>query len=361
MPTSDQTNRITRAIGRYLAGVYSGDVGLQEMHLSGTGVIAELESRLCNHYGMKHALTVSNATTGLFLIGIALDLHGVSFITSPYTYGGSLAGWMMLGNKPTFCDIEADILALSADDARNSITTRTKALLTTDIYGIPADMESLRKLADEHGLWLISDAAQSLGAKRNGKPASSQADALVVSFTIGKTVSVGEGGAILTNNSDLYEKLLWYGSHPYRQKRELGLNLQNEVAFNCRPHPLSVIWANSIFDEALKKLKARQRECLRIIRVLNAIGLTETIDFEDRDIMPSFFRLTAAWNSRAQEKRLVKAAMMDFGLNLSLSAAPVRLLYRQPAFIAQYGQFLNRSRHCPEAERQEKIRFCINS
>ena len=148
---------------------------MSDAHLQGIGAIAELEARLRKVYGMKHALTVANATLGLLAIGQSLGLSCSEFVTTPYTYGASLAGWLWLGNRPVFADIDPQTLALDPEAARRTITAKTKAILAVDLFGIPADMAALRRLADEFGIWYIADAAESLGAYRSGRPASSMA------------------------------------------------------------------------------------------------------------------------------------------------------------------------------------------
>jgi perosamine synthetase len=329
---------------------------MSDAHLFGIGAIAKLEARLRDFYGMKHALLVANATLGLLAIAKALDLAESDFVTTPYTYGATLAGWLWLGNRPVFADIDPHTLTLDPRPVRQAITSRTKAILAVDLFGIPADMAALRRLADEFGIWYIADAAQSLGAYRDGRPASSLADALVVSFTVGKTIFAGEGGAVLTNHDALYEKLLWYTQHPERQRRELGLNLVNEFALNARIHPIAAQCADGVFQDSLKRLKKRQRQCYTYIGKLNSLGLTEPIRFREEGIEPSFFRLTAAWKGKAHEARLVKQLGPVFVTEL-----PIRLLYQQPAFITQYGRRFTTAPQCPEAERQHAKRFCLIS
>jgi perosamine synthetase len=329
---------------------------MSDAHLQGIGAIAKLEARLREFYGVKHALSVANATLGILAVAQALGLSGKEFVTTPYTYGASLAGWLWLGNRPVFADIDPQTLALDPEAARRAITAKTKAILAVDIFGIPADMAALRRLADEFGIWYIADAAQSLGAYRNGRPASSMADALVVSFTVGKTIFAGEGGAILTNHDALYEKLVWYTQHPERQRRELGINLVNEFALNARIHPLAAQCANAVFDQSLARLREHQRQCFIYICKLNALALTEPIRFKEEGIEPSFFRLTAAWKGKPGEAALVK----QLG-SISLAEPPIRLLYQQAAFIAQYWRRFKTAPRCPEAERQTTRRVCVIS
>jgi perosamine synthetase len=329
-----------------------------DFHLVGTGAVADLEEKLRQHYGMRYALCVSNATTGLLAVALALNLRRTEFITTPYTYGASLAGWLILGNCPVFADIDPQTLTLAPEAIPRCITPRTKAILAVDIFGNPADTRALRRVADEHGLWYIADAAQSLGARREGAPASSLADALVVSFTIGKTLCAGEGGAILTNHAALYEKLVWFTQHPARQRRDLGLGLDNEFALNGRVHPWAAAWAAARFEESLARLREHQRRCFELIKVLNATAITEPIEFRQQDIEPSFFRLTAAWCGRPDEGRLLRE-LATAGMRVRVVPPPIRLIYHQPAFLAQYGRRLRKQPRCPEAEHQAKTRFCL--
>jgi perosamine synthetase len=286
-----------------------------------------------------------------------LDLKGSEFITTPYTYGASLAGWLLLNNLPVFADIDPGTLTLDPDSIRWRITRRTKALLAVDIFGNPADAPAIRKLADEAGLWYVADAAQSFGAFRDGRPASSLADAFVVSFTTGKPIFAGEGGAVLTDNRDLYEKLIWYSQHPYRQRRDISLQFDNEFGINGRIHPLAAIWANATFDESLDSVIRRRIECFGMIDVLNSTGLTEEIDFKERRIEPAFFRLSAAWKKKPQVAALLRE-LQQSGIYASLEDPPVRLIYQQPAFLAQYRRSGAAGR-CPVAERQARLRFCV--
>jgi len=328
----------------------------QTNQLTGSGAIAELERKLREHYSMRHALCVSNGTTGLLAIALALGLRGSEFITTPITYGGTLSGWLLLGNRPVFADVEADTLVLDPGSVRRRLTQRTRALLAVDIFGVPCDAAALRRIADEYGIWYIADAAQSFGARRDGRPASAAADALVVSFTNGKCLDAGEGGAVLTNRSDLYDKLVWWTQHPHRQHRDLGLTVENEFALNGRIHPSAAIRANASFTGSLKHLRVRQRQYFKALQSINRSGFTEPVDLQRRNIEPAFFRLTAAWKHTPQPDML-QAHLRQDGFATELLPGPVRLVYDQAAFVAHYGK--RATPGCPVAEGQAGRRFAV--
>lgn len=326
--------------------------------LSGRGAIAALEERLRAHYDKRHALCLSSATTALHALALALDLRGAEFVTTPYTYGASLAGWLLERNRPVFADIEADTLTLDARAVAARVTRRTRALLAVDIFGVPCDDGALRRVADAHGLWYAADASQSFGATRDGRPASALADALVLSFTTGKPLDAGEGGAVLTDHDELYEKLLWFTQHPERQRRELGLGVWNEFGLNGRMHPLAARLASRRFDAALDHVRTRQERSFQIIEAMNRSSLTEPIDFWERRILPSFFRLTGSWRRKPRPRNL-EANLACLGWHVHLGRPPVTLVYQQPAFRAQYGHLVDSTAECPVAERQWRRRVSV--
>lgn len=329
-----KTQKALTAIINYWQEV-SNDKGLAEQHLAGAGAVFELETKLKNHYGKKYALCVSNATTGLLAVALGLNLKQEEFITTPYTYGASLAGLLLLKNYPIFAGVDRQTLTLEPEAVRHQITPKTRAILGVDIYGNPCHQIALRQIADDYGLWYIADAAQSLGAYRQGIPASSLADALVVSFTVGKSVFAGEGGAILTDNSELYQKLVWFTQHPYRQKRDIGLFLTNEFALNGRIHPLAAVIANAVFEDSLQQLKQHQNWNFKVIEALNEIGLTERINFQTHQIIPSFFQFVVKWHQEAREKDLFKE-LHQRNIAVNLEPLAMQPLFKHPAFGAEY-------------------------
>lgn len=325
--------------------------------LSGSGAVVELEAKIAAHFKMERALCVSSATSGLLAVALALELRNCEFITSPYSFGGSIASWLLLGNKPIFVDITPGSLTLDPEAIYKAVTPKTKAVLAVDIFGHPADMVRLRAIADELGIWYVADCAQSLGAYRDGQPSNCLADAVVISFGSHKALCAGEGGAVVSN-SELYHRMIWHTQHPDRQRKMLGLHLHNEFAINGRIHPWAADWANMRFDDSLRSVDAYRDQCFTAIDVINSGGMTETIEFQQRQIRPSFFRLTAAWKDDAASEEL-EHTLAAANMPARISAAPVELLYRQPAFVAQYRRRSRIASPCLEAEQQAEKRFSI--
>lgn len=325
-----------------IADYYQLDSSAQD-HLYGIGAVNELEQKLARHYGKKYALCCASATTALLAIALALDLKNEQFITTAFTYGGSLAGWLLLGNRPLFVDIDSLTHTLDPNAIREvlraGITDDVKAILAVDTFGNPCDMKALRDIADEFGIWYVADAAQSFGAYRDRLPASSLADALVVSFTVGKSLCAGEGGAIVTDDGALYEKLVWFTQHPYRQYRDLSL--ENQFGLNGRINPLSATIANATFEQALLDLQLYQSHCLAIISALNDLDLTEAIPDHLDFYLSTFFCLTATWRDLPQEEVLLRA-LRDRGFHLAIAPVPLSPIHQQAAFVAQYESWVSK-------------------
>jgi perosamine synthetase len=316
---------------------------LHRSHLNGTGAIAQLEAKLAAHYGKKYALCSSNATTALLAIALALDLKNTAFITTPLTYGATLAGFLLLGYHPQFVELDLFTQTLCPEAVRRAITPNTKAILAVDLFGNPSDTKALREIADEFGLWYIADAAQSFGGSRSGLPASALADAIVVSFTVGKSLFAGEGGAIVTDNEELYQKAVWFSQHPDRQRRDLGFSLENQFGLNGRIHPLAAVIANATFESSLAELQVHQADQMAIVDALNDIGLTIPMPFKAEGILPTFFSLVAQWQGQAEPEQLMMA-LDKRGISMKIADIPCSWIPTQAAFIAQYGHLLDQQK-----------------
>ncbi len=327
--------------------------------LTGGGHVAGLEGKLREHYGSTFALAVSSATNGLLALAIAMRMKRAAFVAPPLSWGGTVAPFLMLGNRPQWADVDPVTLTLDPASVRRAITPRTKAIVGVDLHGTPSDDRELRAIADEHGLFYISDAAQSFGATRDGRPASSLADATVLSFGPGKPLDCGEGGAIVTSNTALYETLLRTSQHPSRQGLELGFQQATEFGpLNARIHPGAAAAACVGFEDALKRLLAKQKSYLYAVDVINQTGFAEEIPFRGLGITPSFTRLTAAWKDAPHEEKFV-AALGRSGIIARCSKPSfMQPLYTQPAFLSEWPKW--RGTGCPVAEDQARRRFTID-
>ncbi len=268
------------------------DRGQQDMSLAGTGAVCSIEKRFAQLLELPHALAVANATVGLWAVFRALEIRDAEVITTPFTWGGTLAGLVQEGNRPVFADICADSLCIDPESIVRQMTRRTKAILAVDVYGWPCDGAALRHIADEYGLALVQDCAASFGAFRNQSHTGRWSDAAVFSCGYGKTLWAGEGGVIVTPHAELHERLVWLTQHPVRQLRDCRSLTLNELAMNLRIHPLSAVWGDRVFDRALDHIVARRARSRNILTRLAKEGLIRMPSEALDNCEPSFHTLT---------------------------------------------------------------------
>ncbi len=173
----------------------------------------ELEQALAGRMQVAHAHVVSSGTAALT---VALAGAGVGagdeVIVPVFTFVASFEAVLALGAVPVLCDID-ETLTLSPAAAEEAITPRTRALMPVHMCGSMADLGALKALADRHGLLLIEDACQAIGGSYKGKPLGSIGDAGCFSFDFVKTITCGEGGAVITHSEDRYRKMQAYSDH----------------------------------------------------------------------------------------------------------------------------------------------------
>lgn len=176
--------------------------------------VTELERKLCEITGASYAVAVSNGTAALHCACIAAGVGpGDEVITTPITFAASANCAIYCGAKPVFADINPETYNIDPASIRKCITPKTKAIVAVDFTGQAVEVEEIRKICDEYNLIFIEDAAHSIGTTYNGKPVGCLADMTTFSFHPVKTVTAGEGGAVLTNDKELYEKLVLAHTH----------------------------------------------------------------------------------------------------------------------------------------------------
>lgn len=171
----------------------------------------ELEMKLKEYLVVKNLLLVTNGTIALQIAIKALDLKG-EIITTPYSYVATTNSILWENCTPVFCDIEDKTFCIDADKIEENITDKTSAIMATHVYGFPCDFKKIKTIADNHGLKVIYDGAHAFGVKVNGESIFSYGDISTVSFHATKLFHTIEGGAVITNDVKLSEKMFLYRS-----------------------------------------------------------------------------------------------------------------------------------------------------
>jgi len=181
---------------------------LRSGRLSLGPTIDRFEELFAARVAAPYAAAVSSGTAGLHLLCRIADVGpGDEVITTPFSFAATANCFLYEGATPVFADIDEHTFNLDPAAAEAAITERTRAIVTVDIFGYPCELDRLRDLCDRHGLALIQDACEALGAEYRGKPVGSRGVSAVFAFYPNKQITTGEGGVVTTHSEEEWELL----------------------------------------------------------------------------------------------------------------------------------------------------------
>lgn len=340
-----------RAAMRVLrSGVLSAFYGSYGDNFLGGPEVKRFEAAWAAHFGVRHAITVNSATSGLIAAVQALGLgSGDEMIVPPYTMIASATAATINGATPVFVDIRPDLYTLDPAKVAAAITPRTKAIMVVNLFGQPADLDELIALAHPRGIRVIEDNAQAPGALYRGRHAGTIADIGIFSLNCHKTIQTGEGGVACTNDDDLAMRLQLIRNHGEAVVRELGYRNAPEriTGFNFR---LGEIEA-AIGFEQLNKLDALNRPRQRLAafydeRLSRLPGLAVPRVEADRSHVYYLHVLKLDQEAAGFSRRTLVRALNSEGVECFESYC--RPLYLEPLFS---GDPRNRPGLCPVTER----------
>jgi dTDP-4-amino-4,6-dideoxygalactose transaminase len=176
--------------------------------------VSKFEKQLSQYIGSKYCGTFNSGTSALHALMLAYNFKsGDEVIVPSLTFIATANAPLFVQAKPIFADIELESLALDPDHVQEKITSKTKAIIPIHYGGNVAQIIALKEIAEDNNLVLIEDAAESLGAKVDGRMIGSFGDSSLLSFCQNKIISTGEGGAIVTNSKEIHDKLVLLRSH----------------------------------------------------------------------------------------------------------------------------------------------------
>ncbi len=238
--------------------------------------IGEFEEKLARYCGSKYAVAFNSGTSALHGAYFAFGLqNNDEVITSPNTFIATSNAALYLNASPVFSDIEIETGNMDTSKVEEKITGKTKLIVPVHYSGNPVNLKELYQIAEDNNIKIIEDAAHSIGAKYNGEKIgnSKYSEMSVFSFHPVKHITTGEGGAVLTNNEDYYEKLLMFRSHGVTKNKLNFVNKSDgdwyyEMHFLGYNYRMTDIQA-SLGISQLKKLDEfvkRRREIAKIYR-----------------------------------------------------------------------------------------------
>ncbi len=196
--------------------------------------VDEFENALARYVGVKYAVVMNSATSALHVAYLCAGFKtNDEFITTPLTFAATSTAGLMAGAKPIFCDIKEDG-NIDETKIERLINSKTKAIVPVDFGGNPVDMDTILNIAKKHKLLVINDASHALGSEYNNeKKVGSKADISIFSFHAIKPITTFEGGALVTNDENIYKKALKLRSHNI-EKIGLWESSLSEVGYNYR-------------------------------------------------------------------------------------------------------------------------------
>ena len=326
---------------------------LNTPHLSMGGQIAAFEAAFCRLTGCRHAIGVNSGTAGLHLCVIASDIGlGDLVITSPFSFVASTNVLLYEQATPVFVDVDPVTGNLDVEQTAQAVTdllhggaaasrwlpaigaphqARLRAILGVDVFGQPADWDALHAIADPHGLTLIEDSCEALGAEYKGRPAGALAECGVFAFYPNKQITTGEGGVIVTNDDAAAARMLALRN----QGRAPGDNwLQHTyLGYNYRLDEMSAALGAvqmSRLDELMRK---REQVAAHYARLLAGVDGVETPTILPSTTRTSWFVYVIRL-ARGLDRTAIAARLADLGIPVRPYFLPIHL---QPYMVDRFG------------------------
>ena len=298
--------------------------------------VAEFEDNFADYVGVEHAVASSSGTTALHLALLAAGVGPEDeVITTPFTFAATGNSVLYVGGKPVFVDINRDTYNLDPEKIEEAVTEKTKVIMPVHLYGQPADMDPINKIADDHGLTVIEDAAQAHGAIYNGKKTGSLGDMGCFSFYPTKNMTTSEGGMVTTNNEELADMVRILRAHG-ESERYTHVTLGYNFRMTDIAAAIGVVQLKKLEDFNQKRIKNAKYLSERIERIK---GINPP--FVASDVKHVFHQYTIRVDKSKRDE--LKEFLNDNGIGTGIHyPKPIYMqkLYQERGFVAS----------CPEAE-----------
>ncbi len=305
---------------------------LRSGRLSLGPTIDRFEELLAERVGAPYAAAVSSGTTGLHLLCIAAGIGpGDEVITSPYSFAASANCFLYEGGIPVFADIDRRTLNLDPSAVEAAVTERTKAIVAVDIYGYPCELDELRAIADRHGLALIEDSCEALGAEYGGAAVGSHGASCVFAFYPNKQITTGEGGMVTTHSEEEWHLLRSLRNHG---RPDPGGWLEHvRLGFNYRLSDIAAALGIGQLERLDEILALRSEVASRYGELLRGVEGLELPCADDADHRRSWFVYVVLLPDSEVRERVIAAFEREgIGYNRYLPS-----IHLQPYMRERYG------------------------
>jgi perosamine synthetase len=295
-------------------------------------MIEEFERALAERVGAPYVASVSSGTAGLHLcVRMAEISPGDEVVTTPLSFIASANAIVYEGGTPVFVDVDERTLNLDPAAVEAAITPRTKALLLVDLFGYPLELDAFQEIADRHGVAIIEDACEALGATLRGRQIGSFGHPAVFAFYPNKQVTTGEGGAIAFGNEEEWALAKSLANHG---RIDLGETFTHErVGYNYRLDELSAALGVAQLEKLDRILELRDQVAERYNQLLADVERVELLCPDDDDHRRSWFVYVVLVQPPA-ERAEVMAQLAAEGI---ASKPYLPALHLQPVYRERFG------------------------
>lgn len=304
---------------------------------------ALFEKKFSEYLGVQNAIGVMSATAGLFLVLKAWNIGpGDEVIVPPMTFIATANAVLHCGATPIFVDVEPETGNIDAEKIEASITPRTKAILPVHLYGQMVDMRKLRRIADRHGLKILEDSAHTIEGTRDGDRPGQVGDAASFSFYATKNIACGEGGAVVTNDLDLADRLRILRLHGMSKSAADRYHSEYrhwDMEMLGYKENMSDIQASLLLNQ-LATIEKKWERKEKICRYYESEFQTAGIEFPQvMDNSKSARHLFTVWAKRGERDRAL-GDLQKRGLGVAINFRAIHLLtYYRERFGYRPGQF----------------------
>jgi perosamine synthetase len=297
--------------------------------------IEKFEKTLADRIGKKYAVAFNSGTSALHAVLLAYGIgEGDEVIVPSFTFIATANSPLFVNAKPVFADIEAETYGLNPENVNEKITRKTKAIMPIDYGGLSCRIKELKEISEDNKLLLIEDAAESLGARVDGKPVGSFGDVAMFSFCGNKVITTGEGGMLVTDDRDVYERLKLIRSHGRLETENYftSAKLMDYIClgYNWRMSNVTASLGISQLGKLDKVVEMRRRNAAYMSARLSKLGEIEPPN-PPKGFFHAYQMYTIKVRGGEKTRDGLKAYLADKGVMTKVYFSPVHLtsFYRE--------------------------------
>ena len=305
---------------------------LRSGRLSLGPAIDRFEELLAERVGAPYAAAVSSGTAGLHMLCHLAGVEpGDEVITSPVSFVATANCFLIEGGVPVFADVDPQTLNLDPAAVEAAITERTKGIVAVDMFGYPCELDELRAIAERHGLWLIDDSCEALGAEYKGKPIGSHGPSGAFGFYPNKQLTTGEGGMVTTHSEEEWELLKSVRNHGRSYDSRWFHHVR--LGFNYRITDLQAALGIAQLEKLDRMLELRADAAVRYMELLSGVDGVEPPNPDDAEHTRSWFVYVVKL-AQGIDREAVMESLSARGIEAGLYVPAVHL---QPYLRERYG------------------------